>query len=64
MPRKRGPNTYMGFESPPTGLQPPCIKEMVKRVYGHCRVQHPEEDPAAKAMCARIAWSTAKRRCR
>jgi hypothetical protein len=64
MPNRSGPNTYLGFESPPTGLQPPCIRRMVKQVYGNCRVQHPGENPAKKAMCARIAWSVAKRSCK
>ena len=64
MPTRRGPNTYRGYLSPPTGLQPPCIRRMVKVVYGNCRVQHPGEDPAMKAMCARIAWAQAKRSCK
>jgi hypothetical protein len=64
MPRKRGPDTYRGYLSPPTGTQPPCIKRMVRKVYGNCRVQHPGEDPMDKAMCARIAWTQAKRSCR
>jgi hypothetical protein len=37
---------------------------MVKVVYGNCRVKNPGEDPKLKAMCARIAWSAAKRSCR
>ena len=63
MPNRRGPNTYRGYLSPPTGLQPPCIKRMVRQVYGNCRVQHPGEAPSLKAMCARIAWSAAMRGC-
>ena len=64
MPNRRGPGTHRGFMTPPTGLQPPCIKRMVKNVYGACRMQHPGEAAETKAMCARIAWSTAKRSCR
>jgi hypothetical protein len=64
MPNRRGPNTYRGYLSPPTGLQPPCIKRMVRRTYGNCRVKNPEEDPQKKSMCARVAWSVAKRGCR
>ena len=61
MPNRRGPNTYRGYLSPPTGGQPPSIRRMVRHVYGACRVQHPGENPAMKAMCARIAWAAAKR---
>ena len=64
MPNRRGPNTSLGYESPPTGTQPPCIRKMVKKVYGACRVQNPGEAPALKGMCARIAWSAAKKKCR
>jgi hypothetical protein len=64
MPKKRGPGTHRGFMTPPTGFQSPCIRETVRMVYGGCRSKHPGEDPAEKAFCARIAWSTAKRKCR
>ena len=62
MPFKRGPNTYKGYLSPPTGDNPLHIKNVVRKVYGACRVQHPGEDPAAKSFCARVAWAAAKRR--
>ena len=64
MPNRHGPNTYKDYESPPTGLQPPCIKRMVRQVYGNCRVKNTGEDPMTKAMCARIAWAQAKRSCK
>jgi hypothetical protein len=62
MPNRHGPGTHAGYMMPPPGHNLTAHQEHILRiVYGNCRVQNPGEDPAAKAKCARIAWSAAKR---
>jgi len=62
MPAKRGPNTYHGYLSPPHGTEIDAHqRHVLKVVYGTCREQNPGESQEAKAKCARVAWSAAKR---
>jgi len=64
MPHKQGSDTHRGGLSPATGLMGTCVNRMVREVYGACRSANPNEDPDVKAMCAKIAWHTAKQKCR
>jgi hypothetical protein len=62
MPHKHGPGTHAGYMMPPPGHEITAHQEHVLRiVYGECRLQNLGESPEAKAKCARIAWSAAKR---
>ena len=61
MPDKHGPGTHLGYQMPPPGQHSKKYAYELRMVYGACRVQNPGEDPRAKAKCAAIAHSTARR---
>jgi hypothetical protein len=60
MPRKRGPGTYKGYQSPKTTGWPKPVRDEVRIVYGDYRTKHPGESHAIKTRGSRIAWSRAK----
>jgi hypothetical protein len=61
MPNMRGPNTFMGYKQPKATGHSKAEQYVLRHVYGKCRSRNPGENPMHKAMCARIAWSAAKR---
>ena len=62
MPRKRGSNTYKGYESPPTTGYPPAVREFMRTCYGSCRENNPGEIPARKSRCTRVCWTGARKK--
>lgn len=62
MPNRHGPGTHAGYLMPPPGHDITAHqREILRVVYGECRLQNPDESHEAKSKCARIAWSAAKR---
>ena len=64
MPNLKGPGTHLGYMTPPPGNHSPCYKEILRTTYGECRSKHPGEQRANKSMCAAIAHTVAKGKCR
>ncbi|MCJ7697792.1 MAG: hypothetical protein MUO73_05640 [Thermoplasmata archaeon] len=63
MPYRKGQTQYKGFISPAVGPDAsPALKKAISHTYSGCRRSNPGEDPRQKAKCARIAWSSAKKR--
>lgn len=61
MPNLKGKGTYKGYRSPAPGEHSKGYADVLRKVYGSCRVYNPGESKEKKAKCARIAHAAAKR---